>query len=486
MTQPNETGTPAVGGVAALPSWPVTTLVFLALHLAMAAAVTLVQDEAYYALWASVPSAGYYDHPPMVAWWIWAGEQILGGNRLGVRLVSVLGFALVTPMVWRITFLACENRRAADIAALWYNATVLIFTLGFLATPDAPSVFFWSAAIWAIFEARQGPRGWWMLAGVFLGLGVISKFTNLFLGVGLAGWLLLTTEGRRELGKPHVWIAGLIAVLMMVPFIWWNYENNWIGLERQFGRIGGSGLHLGKVGEYLVGVIVLVTPFILWSAAKGIVRRDARLTLLRWLGLPLVVYLLYHSLGSHVAGNWLAPVFPVFSVFSGIGAVRYGRRFILGAAGFGVMLASVVLAVALWPGPPVVPGPIPPNQVKGWPEFTAALEDIAQQEGARWFASADYGVVGQLNFHLPKLPTWAVAQLKRYGFRGAFPAELCAQPALLVYAHGKGAIRIKPERFFAQVGTVHTLFRRSRGAEVERYSVWPVRGVIAPGLDVCR
>ena len=30
----------------------------------------LVPDEAYYWLWSRVPSAGYYDHPPMIAWWI--------------------------------------------------------------------------------------------------------------------------------------------------------------------------------------------------------------------------------------------------------------------------------------------------------------------------------------------------------------------------------------------------------------------------------
>jgi 4-amino-4-deoxy-L-arabinose transferase-like glycosyltransferase len=32
--------------------------------------IELNSDEAYYWLWSRVPSAGYYDHPPMIAWFL--------------------------------------------------------------------------------------------------------------------------------------------------------------------------------------------------------------------------------------------------------------------------------------------------------------------------------------------------------------------------------------------------------------------------------
>ncbi|MFT5160192.1 MAG: hypothetical protein ACI9ZD_001803, partial [Paracoccaceae bacterium] len=52
----------------------VLILGFAVFHVALAALIPLVEDETYYQLWASAPSAGYYDHPPMVAWGIAAGQ----------------------------------------------------------------------------------------------------------------------------------------------------------------------------------------------------------------------------------------------------------------------------------------------------------------------------------------------------------------------------------------------------------------------------
>ena len=43
------------------------------IRLAAAALVPLTEDEAYYRLWSQHLSLGYYDHPPMIAWWIRAG-----------------------------------------------------------------------------------------------------------------------------------------------------------------------------------------------------------------------------------------------------------------------------------------------------------------------------------------------------------------------------------------------------------------------------
>ncbi len=469
-----------------IPSVTLTTLAFLALHLGLALVIPLVQDEAYYALWATVPSAGYYDHPPMIAWWIWAGERLFGVNRFGVRVASVLGFALVTPMVWQITRLAGGDRRAADIAALFYNLSVVILALGFTATPDAPSVFFWTASAWAILAARQRgdrPVGW-ALAGALMGLGVLSKFTNLFLGVGLAGWLLITPEGRRVLRRPQPWLAAALALAVLGPFIWWNYSNGWIGLERQFGRIRAEGFQWRTLVTYLVSTMVLAGPVILWAAVRGLGRRGAARTLLAWLMLPLPIYLAYHARSAEVAGNWLVPAYPLLAVFAGLGAARMRAGVVRAAAAYGVGLTAAAMAVALWPGAPLVPGQVPPNQVKGWPASLRQIEAALDDTGAEWIATADYGLAGQLSFYLPEVPVRAVVELKRYRFRGPFPTGLCNRRAVLIHSQDPPGV-FDPERLFRDVGPKREILRRSRGATVERYWLWPVRGPIAPGFEAC-
>ena len=72
----------------------VVSLVFLIVHLGIAASVPLFDDEAYYALWARDLAFGYYDHPPMIAYMIRVGTGLTNETTLGIRLFPVLCFAI--------------------------------------------------------------------------------------------------------------------------------------------------------------------------------------------------------------------------------------------------------------------------------------------------------------------------------------------------------------------------------------------------------
>jgi len=99
----------------------------LAWRLVLAAFVPLVPDEAYYALWAQGLSAGYVDHPPMIALFIRAGQMLLGDTPLGVRLFCVLAAVPASWFVWRAAEELLEDRRAGALAAVLFNATIFGF-----------------------------------------------------------------------------------------------------------------------------------------------------------------------------------------------------------------------------------------------------------------------------------------------------------------------------------------------------------------------
>ena len=44
----------------------------LAIKLIMAHVLPITGDEAYFILWGKHPDYGFYDHPPMVGWWLTA------------------------------------------------------------------------------------------------------------------------------------------------------------------------------------------------------------------------------------------------------------------------------------------------------------------------------------------------------------------------------------------------------------------------------
>jgi len=84
----------------------------------------LIDDEAYYNFWSTSISLGYYDHPPMVAWWIYLGKFIFGSTTLGVRFFPVLSFFFVSLLVGRIAFLVSGNKNVV--------LSVLLFLVGLL------------------------------------------------------------------------------------------------------------------------------------------------------------------------------------------------------------------------------------------------------------------------------------------------------------------------------------------------------------------
>ena len=98
----------------------------LVLRLIIGGLTHLTEDEAYYRLWSMTPAFGYYDHPPMIAWWIWLGRHIAGDTALGVRLLPILASAATSFLVFDMAALAGADRQVSERAGVWFNATLLV------------------------------------------------------------------------------------------------------------------------------------------------------------------------------------------------------------------------------------------------------------------------------------------------------------------------------------------------------------------------
>src|SRR5215469_14923868 len=81
-------------------------LAVLILRLIVAGLTHLTEDEAYYRLWSMAPALGYYDHPPMIAWWIWLGRRLAGDTPLGIRLLPIVAGVVTSLIVFDMARLA--------------------------------------------------------------------------------------------------------------------------------------------------------------------------------------------------------------------------------------------------------------------------------------------------------------------------------------------------------------------------------------------
>ena len=448
------------------------TLAFLALHLAAGALIPLIGDESYYALWSSALDWDYYDHPPMIAVMIRAGTQVLGLTPLGVRLLSLMATAAAGLLVADIARLLIGTARAQVRAVLYFNLSLVVMAVGGFATPDAPSTLFWLLSTWgALKSVTRGGTGWWLMAGFAAGLGIMSKFTNLFLGIGFVGWLVLTSEGRRNLRTPAPWLAVLAAALPVVPLILWNLALHGLGFQRQFGRIAEGALSPQHVLEYLALLVVLPTPVIAVFAVREAFAQPVNppRALLLWSVAPLLVYFLIHAMHSSIPGNWVIPSAGAVAVLAALQAEDASLAWRRAAMTTAALLSFGSLAAVFNPWLPLGHADSPPNQTRGWPAL------LAQVPPDGWIATTDYALTGQLWVGLPGRAVWSVAETQRYGFRGPFPVALCQTPSILIEpANSDPALA---DTLFDYVKPPVNLDRVFAGQVLKSYRMYRVSGV---------
>lgn len=446
----------------------------LAARLAVAVLAPLTDDEAYYRLWSLRPALGYFDHPPMTAWWIWVGRHVAGDDPLGVRLLPVLGTAATTLVTFDLARLAGLGDRVALRAAVWLNATALIGLGGELAVPDIPNTLFWTSALWCAFRAMRGAGAWWLAAGAAAGLACLSKYSALFLAPGVLLWLATTPEGRRALRTPWPWLAGLVALAVFAPNIVWNAQHGWMTFAKQFGRVVGEAFDPGYLVKLLVDQVLLLNPIIALFVALA-VRRRAVWPLLAVCA-PFAAYLLVHSLHDEVQGQWPAPLYPSLMIAAAAAAEEargWPARLRPAAAWLGFGACAAILAFMIAPTDGRLPFRDPVRDMRGWPAFFGAVERTRTQEGAAWIGTLYYGLAAQLAAS-PQIHAPATEVFERERFTFETPSERAdfSRPGLVVADRRDGGALVL-RSCFAKVDRLPDL-DRGAGRSATVYALYRV------------
>ena len=465
------------------------TIGFLIVHLGIAFFLPVFDDEAYYALWSRDLALGYYDHPPMIAYMIGAGTAIFGATGFGIRFFPIIGMAVAGYLVGQITkAFGPDSRSAPPLATLLFNLGLAVFALGNFATPDAPSVLFWVAATWAAVNAIQTPAGaapktgWWIVTGLLIGFGVLSKFTNAFVGIGLLGYLIYSGTGRPYLRTRLPYLAVLAAVVPLIPYLVWNVQSDWLGFQRQGSRLAADGFTTRYLVEFAIFMFLAPTPLVAIFAFRGVRVLRARAALLLWSIGPATLYFLYHATHAAVQANWIVPIQAAVAILAAFGIRAAARQWVWRPV---TVLSAVVLtlglfAIAFNPVTPIGAGDNPPNQTRGWPDARAAMQEVIAATDAKWIATTDYAATGMLAHQFAQVPVWSVTQFERYGFRGDFPAELCNAKGILIERVSGATPPDSPP--FTTLGTPTEVERHLNGITLKRYRLTPIAGVTSRTL----
>ena len=143
----------------------VLVVALVLLRALMAADLPLSADEAYYWLWSRHPAAGYFDHPPMIAWLIRAGTLLFGDTPFGVRFAGVVLSLPASWFVWRAASLILKDHDRAMRPVLQSDSMVWRAAGG---TPDMPSIVERRAVLFMPHAgpAREGDAQSWLGQGI--------------------------------------------------------------------------------------------------------------------------------------------------------------------------------------------------------------------------------------------------------------------------------------------------------------------------------
>ncbi len=409
------------------------------LRLVYASVIDLRTDEAYYWTWSKENVLCFLDHPPMIAWFIRFGTAIFGDTNLGVRFAGILAMLVTQLLLADIVRRATHDIRAVLLAVLMPEAALYYGLLMAKVSPDIALIPFATAMLWALVRLAESDDGkWWLLAGLFAGLALLSKFTAVMLLPAVAAFLLML--GWRRLLSPYPWCAVLIAMVVFLPVLIWNAGHQWASFRFQLVRaVANHQFSLRTVGEYiglqlgLVGFILL--PVVLFgvtlTAWRGYRRGGAVDILLSTAVLVPFGYFLIKSLTLRVGDTWPMFLWPAGFAAAAIniaklpggdfpGWLMRSTVFWLRAA-IVTGIALVVLVFVYYVAAPwnFIGSADPIGREAGYQQVVQRASAQLQATGASWIATTDYRTYAMLRwFFKGRVPVVQINERDRFlGFR---------------------------------------------------------------------
>jgi hypothetical protein len=351
-----------------------------AVRFLMAWIIPLSPEEAYHWNFARHLDWSYYDHPPMLAWAIALGRLVFGDTELGVRFVPLLFSTGTAAVLARLAQRFYGERAAAwTVFLLAVNPCVLV--IGAWGFPDAPLLFFWSLTLGLVWRALERGQGtWWLGAGAALGAAMLSKYTAAFLVPSIFGYLIFSKQHRRWLATPWPYLGGVIAILVFMPVVYWNWTHHWASFRFQstarFAAANDFKWRSGLVflGEQWLAILPLTLPLGLVAFWQALVSRRPQERFLLWLFLPMIGFFWMFGFTPSYHVLWALPAYLSLTVLMA-GAVVGGETLLarlyrdqikwIGVAAGCVLIGCVIHAV--W----VLPGISPLRETYGWDQIAA-------------------------------------------------------------------------------------------------------------------
>ncbi len=202
----------------------------LAIHLPLASRYGYFRDELYFLDCGRHLDWGYVDHAPLIGLVSYL-MLLLGASLPLLRTISALAGAGLVVLGMLMTALLGGGRFAQMLAGVSMIVACGILAMSSLFTMNVFEPLFWTGCAYVLVRIIQtGDSRLWLVFGLLAGLGLENKHSMLFFGVAIMTGIILT-PGRRELTRRWFWLGALVALVLFLPNIVWQWQHGFPTLE---------------------------------------------------------------------------------------------------------------------------------------------------------------------------------------------------------------------------------------------------------------
>lgn len=426
------------------------------LRIVYASVIELRTDEAYYWTWSKENVLSFLDHPPAIAWFIRFGTAIFGDTTLGVRFSGIFGMLITQLLLADIVRRVTRDMRAVALVILLPEAALYYGLLMAKVAPDTAVIPFATAMFWSLVRlAETKDLRWWLPAGLFAGLSLLSKFTAIMFLPAVIAFMVVPEWRWRSLRSPYPWLGALIAVVVFMPVLLWNAQHDWASFRFQSVRATTNySLSLRTLGDYiglqfgLVGFVLLpvVLSGVTLTALRGYRSREPVAILLSTAVIVPFLYFLVKSLTLRIGDTWPMFMWPIGFAAAAINVAMLPRE------GWS---ASMIRSTTSWANIAVVSGIAwvvlvflyyvvspwnfigkidPIGAEAGYEQVVERAQAELDRTGATWIATTDYRTYAMLRWLFrDRVPIIQINERGRFqGFRDPGMERIEGHPGLYV------------------------------------------------------
>lgn len=229
----------------------------------------IFRDEYYYLAMSENLDFGYLDVPPLAPFLLAIVRLFLNVSYFSLHLLPVITGCLIIYISYQIVKKFNGGLFAITLTLICITLAPQFIAINSTFSYDSFDVLFWILVLYSIvLLIKNEDKKYWIYFGVFAGLGLLSKITILYLGFAIFLALLLT-KNRTHLLKKQFWIGGLIAFIMIMPYIIWQISKDMIVIDYYKNYSSGKTSGINAF-DFLMNHIITLNPLTLPVWTLGI------------------------------------------------------------------------------------------------------------------------------------------------------------------------------------------------------------------------